>query len=43
MLKSSYILSYLESTELRRNVQKQLNRTTNYQMINSAKGHRFHC
>lgn len=36
MLKSSYILSYLESTELRRIVQKQLNRIEHGQKLSEA-------
>lgn len=36
MLKSSYILRYLEKKELRRNVQKQLNRIENGQKLSGA-------
>lgn len=36
ILKSSYILSYLESTDLRRSVQKQLNRVEHGQKLSEA-------
>ena len=36
LLKSSYILTYLKSTELRRNVQKQLNRIEHGQKLSEA-------